>query len=86
VIVAGFLSTTIAALTELFPTRVRAGAFSISYGITGAVIGGTAPLLATALIASTGNRMVPALMLIVAGIVSAATVAGMKETAGDPLP
>ncbi|HIW45789.1 MAG TPA: MFS transporter [Candidatus Yaniella excrementigallinarum] len=83
--VAGFLSTTIAALTELFPTHVRVGAFSISYGVMGALLGGTTPFIVTALLASTGNLMVPAIMLIIGGVVSALTVLTIKETAHIPL-
>ena len=83
--VAGFLSTTIAALTELFPTRLRVAAFSMSYGVMGAVLGGTTPFIVTALLASTGNLMIPAIMLVIGGVVSAVTVLSIKETAHLPL-
>ena len=84
-LVAVFLSTTIAALAELFVTRVRYGGFSISYAITGAIIGGTAPFLSTYLISATGNALVPAFFLIVAAVVSLISVATIRETAGTPL-
>src|ERR1700744_5059449 len=64
-----FDSATPAALPALFPTRVRNGALAISYNIALATVGGTTPLIAQALISSTGNAMVPAYMLIFAGLV-----------------
>src|SRR6201987_4777703 len=68
-----FDSTTPAALPALFPTRVRNGALAISYNIALSTVGGTTPLIAQALISSTGNAMVPAYMLICAGLVGTVT-------------
>ncbi|UMB72055.1 MFS transporter [Mycobacterium paraterrae] len=81
-----FDSTAPAALPALFPTRVRNGALAISYNIALSTVGGTTPLIAQALISSTGNAMVPAYMLIFAGLVGAATLPFMPEVAGKPLP
>jgi MHS family proline/betaine transporter-like MFS transporter len=81
-----FDSTTPSALPALFPTRVRNGALAISYNIALSTVGGTTPLIAQALISSTGNAMVPAYMLIFAGLVGAATLPFMPEVAGKPLP
>lgn len=80
-LLAVFLSTTIAALTELFATRVRYGGFSIGYNITGAVFGGTAPLLATYLTSATGSPLAPAFLLIAAALVTLVVVATVEETA-----
>jgi MFS transporter, MHS family, proline/betaine transporter len=81
-----FDSTTPAALPALFPTRVRNGALAISYNIALSTVGGTTPLIAQALITSTGNSIVPAYMLICAGLVGTVTLLLMPEVAGKPLP
>jgi MFS transporter, MHS family, proline/betaine transporter len=81
-----FDSTTPAALPALFPTRVRNGALGISYNIALSAVGGTTPLIAQALISGTGNALVPAYMLIFAGLVGTVTLLFMPEVAGKPLP
>jgi MHS family proline/betaine transporter-like MFS transporter len=81
-----FDSTAPAALPALFPTRVRNGALAISYNIALSTVGGTTPLIAQALISGTGNAMVPAYMLIFAGLVGTVTLLFMPEVAGKPLP
>jgi MFS transporter, MHS family, proline/betaine transporter len=84
-LLAVYLSTTIAALTELFPTRVRYGGFSIGYNVSVAIFGGAAPFLATYLISVTGNPLSPAFYLIAAAIATALTLLTIKETARTPL-
>jgi MHS family proline/betaine transporter-like MFS transporter len=84
-LLAVFLSTTIAALAELFPTRVRYGGFSIGYNISVAIFGGAAPFFATYLISLTGNPLSPAFYLIAAAVASLITVATIVETARTPL-
>ena len=51
-------------LSEVFPTRTRYTASAITYNLAYTVFGGTAPLVATWLITTTGNNMSPALYLI----------------------
>jgi MFS transporter, MHS family, proline/betaine transporter len=80
-----FLSTTIAALTELFPTRVRYGGFSIGYNISVAIFGGAAPFFATWLISVTGNPLSPAFYLIAAAVATFLTLLTLRETARTPL-
>jgi MFS transporter, MHS family, proline/betaine transporter len=84
-LLAVFLSATIAALAELFPTRVRYGGFSIGYNISVAIFGGAAPFFATYLISVTGNPLSPAFYLIAAAMASLITIATIKETARTPL-
>ncbi|WP_219729673.1 MFS transporter [Pseudarthrobacter sp. NBSH8] len=50
-------------LSEVFPTAVRYTASAITYNVSYAIFGGTAPLVATFLIASTGNKLAPAIYL-----------------------
>jgi MFS transporter, MHS family, proline/betaine transporter len=85
ILLAIFLSTTIAALTELFPTRVRYGGFSIGYNISVAIFGGAAPFFATWLISVTGNPLSPAFYLIAAAIATLLTLLTLRETARTPL-
>jgi MHS family proline/betaine transporter-like MFS transporter len=85
VLLAIFLSTTIAALTELFPTRVRYGGFSIGYNISVAIFGGAAPFLATFLISVTGNPLSPAFYLIAGAVATFVTLLTITETSRTPL-
>lgn len=45
-------------LVELFPTKVRFTGVAISYNLSAAIFGGTAPMIGTALYQFTGNNMV----------------------------
>jgi MHS family proline/betaine transporter-like MFS transporter len=80
-----FVSASLAAGAELFATRVRSSGYSIGYNVSVAVFGGTAPYVATWLVARTGNAIAPAYYVIAAAIVSLITVLTMRETAGRPL-
>jgi MHS family proline/betaine transporter-like MFS transporter len=81
-----FDSTSPATMPALFPTNVRNGALAISYNVSISAFGGTTPLIAQALVSTTGNLMVPAYMLIGAGIVGLVTLAFTPEVAGKRLP
>jgi len=81
-----FDSTSPATMPALFSTNVRYGALAIAYNISISALGGTTPLIAQALVSGTGNVMVPAYMLIVAGLVGAVTLVFTPEVAGKPLP
>lgn len=80
-----FVSASLAAGAELFATRVRSTGYSIGYNVSVALFGGTAPYVATWLTDRTGNEIAPAYYVIVAALVSLATVLTMRETAGRPL-
>jgi MHS family proline/betaine transporter-like MFS transporter len=72
-------------LAEMFPTRVRYTALSVSYGFAVAIFGGFAPFIAQYLIGATGSPLSPAYYVIAAGVVSAASVMSMKEFLNAPL-
>jgi len=72
-------------LSELFPTRVRYTALSLSYGFSVAIFGGFAPFAAQWLISSTGNPISPAYLVIAAGAMSAIAIWTMEEVANVPL-
>ncbi|KMO68737.1 MFS transporter [Mycolicibacterium chlorophenolicum] len=80
-----FASTALAAGAELFATRVRSSGYSIGYNISVALFGGTAPYVATWLVARTGNQIAPAYYVIGAALVTLLTVLTMRETARRPL-
>ncbi|MGZ4514937.1 MAG: MFS transporter [Mycobacterium sp.] len=74
-----------AILPALFPTNVRYGAVSIGFNIAVSAFGGTTPLIAETLVAGTDNPMMPAYMLMGAGLVGAITLFFAPEVAGKPL-
>jgi MFS transporter, MHS family, proline/betaine transporter len=81
-----FDSTSPAVLPALFPTDVRYGALAIAYNVSISAVGGSTPLIAQALVSGTGNVMMPAYMLIFAGLVGAVTLVFTPEVAGKRLP
>lgn len=86
VVLVGLLIVWVGAVTpaqaELFPTRERYSAMGISYNLSVAIFGGTAPLIATALVHITGSRLAPAYFLIVIAILAVIVVAtAFRETA-----
>ncbi len=80
-----FAGTAAATLPALFPTRLRYGALSIAYNISVSLFGGTTPLLASFLVEKTGNTLVPAFYLMVAGAIGLVSTFFLHETAGRPL-
>ncbi|MGH3589269.1 MAG: MFS transporter, partial [Pseudonocardia sp.] len=80
------LGTMSATLPALFDTDVRYGGFSIGYNISTSIFGGTAPLILTWLVDSTGNNAMPGLYLVGASVISLAAVIAVTESARRPLP
>ncbi|MFD8386445.1 glycine betaine/L-proline transporter ProP [Streptomyces sp. NPDC059679] len=80
-----FAGTSAATLPALFPTRLRYGALSISFNISVSLFGGTTPLVASWLVATTGDNLVPAYYLMAAGFVGLVSAHFLHETAGMPL-
>lgn len=81
-----FTGTEARTLPSLFPTNVRFGATSIGLNFSVSLFGGPTPLIAAWLVSATGNALIPAYMLIVAGFVGAIAVFFMSEVAGKHLP
>lgn len=80
-----FAGTAASTLPALFPTRLRYGALSIAFNISVSLFGGTTPLFASGLVEATGNEMVPAYYLMVAGVIGLVATFFLHETAGRPL-
>ncbi len=74
-----------ATLVELFPTHVRYTALSFPYNLANALVGGTAPLVATSLIKWTGSLLAPAGYLIVIALIVSISATWFKETKNTQL-
>jgi MFS transporter, MHS family, proline/betaine transporter len=72
-------------LAEMFPTRVRYTALSVSYGLAVVLFGGFAPLVSTWLVDLTGNPLAPAFYVMTGGVLSAISIVSMKEYRNAPL-
>jgi MHS family proline/betaine transporter-like MFS transporter len=70
---------------EQFPTAVRYTGLSLSFNIATILGGGITPLIATSLIASTGNVLWPAFIVICTSAVALVTLIFTPETSTDEL-
>lgn len=81
-----FNSTEPSTLPTLFPTNIRYGALAIGFNVSVSLFGGSTPLIAESLVAGTGNTLIPAYYLMIAGAVGVVSVAFTPEPAGKRLP
>ncbi|MEU4572069.1 MFS transporter [Nonomuraea sp. ATR24] len=81
VVLAMFSGPGPAALSEMFPTKLRYSTMSIGYNFAVMAFGGTAPFVATGAIQLTGSDMSPVVLPIVSAFVTLLVVIGMRETA-----
>jgi len=72
-------------LTDLFPTRVRFSGVALGFNIAFTAFSGTAPLVATSLIRTTGMDTAPALVMVGCGILTLLGSAGLKKNGGHVL-
>jgi MHS family proline/betaine transporter-like MFS transporter len=72
-------------LCEVFPTQVRYTASAVTYNISYAIFGGTAPFVATFLIATTGNKLAPAAYITAVAVGAFVAALLIPETAGRTL-
>lgn len=71
---------------EIFPTHVRCSAIGVGYNFAVAAFGGTAPFVATWLIATTGDNLAPTYYLMAGALVTLAVLVFMaEETNKKPL-
>ncbi|MFE0443042.1 MFS transporter [Streptomyces fungicidicus] len=80
-ILAVFLGPTLAAMNELFSTRVRYGGFSLGYNLSVSAFGGTAPFIVTFLVAETGIIASPAFYVMASAVITLAVVLTTRESA-----
>lgn len=67
-------------LVELFPTRVRFTGVALSYNVSAAIFGGTAPMVSMLLISSFGDRTVMAYYIGIFAALTLVTLMFYKET------
>ncbi|MFE5829352.1 glycine betaine/L-proline transporter ProP [Streptomyces sp. NPDC056508] len=84
-LLACFAAPSAATLPALFPTAVRYAAMGIGFNFAVAAFGGTTPLVTEALVNATGNDMIPAYYLMLAGAIGLVTIRFLPESAGLPL-
>lgn len=86
VVVVGAFGVQPALMVEAVGARVRVTAIALAFNIGMGVIGGLSPLVATWLIATTGEEIAPAYFIMAAGAVSFLATRFLRETLGRPLP
>lgn len=87
ILIAGPLGVMPALFVSLFSSATRCSGFSVSYNFGVAIFGGTAPLIATALIQLTGWSAAPGFYLIAAMLVALAALAYLARAGtGQPEP
>jgi MFS transporter, MHS family, proline/betaine transporter len=75
---AGYSGVLPSLLSEQFPVEVRAIGVSFGFSIAVSIFGGLAPLIATWLIAKTGNPLSPSYYLIFTALLSLAALVGIQ--------
>ena len=67
---AAYSGTLPALMAELFPTATRSSGIAVAYNTSVPIFGGTAPLIATWLVATTGSQVAPSYYLIATAVLS----------------
>ncbi|MGE0971022.1 MFS transporter [Klebsiella sp. WOUb02] len=70
ILVSLFVGVAPLALSELFPTDVRASGMSVSYNLAVTLFGGFAPAVLTWLTENTGTRFAPAWYVMIASVLA----------------
>jgi MFS transporter, MHS family, proline/betaine transporter len=83
--VAFYVAISASALPALFPTASRFGAMAVAYNVAVSLFGGTTPLISQALIAATGNTLMPAFYIMLFAALGLVALLAMRETAKRPL-
>jgi MFS transporter, MHS family, proline/betaine transporter len=68
-----------AMLSEMFPTTVRYTGLGLAYSLSNAVFSGSAGLIITVVMKSTGNLDIPAYYVIVTGLISVVALATLRS-------
>ncbi len=79
------LSTISATFPAIFPTQVRYAGFALSYNLSTAIFGGTAPYIDQAVIDATGWKLFPALFMVAGCLVGLVAWFFLRETVGASL-
>jgi MFS family permease len=80
---AAFVNGTFACLlTDLFPTRIRFSGVALAFNVAFTIFSGTAPLIATSLIQSTGQKTAPAFVMVACGLLTLLGSIGLSSNGG----
>lgn len=79
------LATISSTFPAMFPTHVRFAGVAIGYNVSTSLFGGTAPVLNSWAIASTGDLFFPAYAMMASCIIAIVALPFLVETAGRPL-
>lgn len=74
-----------AMFAEMFPTEDRLTGYSVAFNVGLGLVGGTAPMIATWLIASAGTDLAPGLYLAALSLLSLAALTFMRDRSREPL-
>ena len=72
-------------LTDLFPTRVRFSGVALGFNVAFTIFSGTAPLVATSLIRSTGLETAPAIVMVACGLLTLVGSLGLSRVSASVL-
>jgi len=85
-VIAAFVNGTFAVvLTDLFPTRLRFSGVALGFNVAFTIFSGTAPLVATSLVRSTGLSTAPAFVMMACGALSFAASLALAPVEGHVL-
>ena len=79
-IIAWYMGSVPTVLVEMFPTRVRFTGIALSYNLSAAIFGGSAPMVGMMLVKFTGDKYALSYYLILLAIVSLIILKFYKET------
>src|SRR5579862_1269358 len=68
-----------ALLAEIFPTGTRGTGLALSYNLSVTIFGGFAPLIVTAMIAASGNKLAPSFYVMATAILSIVAIAILAQ-------
>jgi MHS family proline/betaine transporter-like MFS transporter len=85
VLIAVPVGTAPAMFAEMFPTEDRLTGYSLAFNIGLGLVGGTAPMMATWLIARTGTPLAPGYYLAGLSLLSVAALSLMHDRSREPL-
>lgn len=74
-----YASSTYATMSELLPTRLRSTGIAIAYNMPVAIFGGSAPLISTWLIQSTGDVSSPVYFYLLTAVISLTALLSLKK-------
>ena len=86
VAISGYQGPMPAVLSELFPSRVRTTGLALTHNLAVALFGGFAPLILTWGISATHSRLVPAVYIAVAAVISVISLLICLRKFGDHQP